>query len=250
MDAKSLYNMAYNKFTPDFISKQNIRKIDAYLLKNSESLIDFIDKYILQFNLTEKLSGTDWLELGCGLGSLASYIQDKKGHYYGMDFSELAISQAKLVNDIKEENAVFILEDITNKNVKIGRQFDFIIDSHLLHCLTKDIERKQYFEFIKSHLKPDGILLVETMCFDRNMSIPIGYEFCEDFTLKKEIQNQFYPIRAIKRAKDIEEEIQLSALKIKTFFYHAELGFNIYEEFPNFNTDHLPRTLRFSLGLA
>ena len=65
---KNIYDDAYDSFTPDFINKENLSKINSYLDENTESLRDFIDKFMVQFDYQYNWKEMSVLEVGCGIG--------------------------------------------------------------------------------------------------------------------------------------------------------------------------------------
>ena len=248
MELKDRYNMAYRSFTPDFVNASNLNKIDEIFEENAESLLDFYRKYISQYEMEHETQYKTCLETGCGMGALSSFLAKDFTGYLGVDFSELAVANASLISSLKNNNAQFKVLDVTNKQM-LNEKFDFIIDGHLLHCLTSKEERKNYFEFIKNHLRDDGIFLCETMAFHKKLQFPIDYEFDEDFILYQQGEDGRLPYRSILPSRALEEEILESGLKIKTLFFHQELSFYPFREQYRMNTDHLPRVIRLSLGL-
>ncbi len=245
---KNIYDDAYDSFTPDFINKENLSKINSYLDENTESLRDFIDKFMVQFDYQYNWKEMSVLEVGCGIGSLTRYVKHHFQDYYGIDFSSLAIANANSISEIKGENNHFKVFDITSNN-KLEEMFDLIVDSHLLHCLKNKQERSNYFTFVKNHLKKGGVFLAETMAFHTGIEFPFEYEYKSDFTLWRNSNesNKSFCIRSILPSHNLEAELQESGLRIKTYFFHNELCFNLFSEYKSYPAEKLPKVIRFSL---
>jgi SAM-dependent methyltransferase len=245
---KDLYNKAYSRFTPDYIQVNNISKINDFLKENSESLVDFFEKYCDQFDLEHKVRQNSCLELGCGIGSLSFYLKSKFYDYTGVDYSSLAISTAKEISILKNEQLDLKLFDVCSGE-NLGQKYDFIIDSHLYHCLTTSKERNSYIEFIKKHLSDEGVFLLETMAFQPKLQVPVGYDFNSHYILSKEIEGASIPIRSIFPSVMIEEEFRKAGMKINYLFFHNELSFNVFDDYQDYPLDFLPKTIRMSVSL-
>lgn len=243
---KELYNIAYKQFTPDFIQDKNISKIDRILLENSESLVDFIQKYKDQFAMDFTSMGC--LEIGCGIGSLSHQLAGRFASYHAVDFSELAIFAAKEINKFKNSQIEFSVVDVCQDSME--QKFDIIIDSHLFHCLTDLDDREKYLEFVKYHLAEGGIFLMECMTFQNRLQTPVGYSFDENYTLWKEIDTEMHPVRSIRESRDIEQEIIANGLPINYLYYHNELSFQVFDDYENYPVEFLPKTIRLSAKLG
>lgn len=244
-----LYNKAYSKFTPDYIQLNNISKINEYFRQNSESLTRFFDQYCEQFDLGWKTHEMSCLELGCGIGSLSYYLNSQFSKFVALDHSSLAISTAKDICQLKEEYVDFQLFDVCS-DLELDDKYQFIVDSHLFHCLTKAEDRKAYINFIKKHLSEDGYFLLETMAFHPKIQVPVGYDFSEDYVLSKNFEGSSIPIRSIKPSRSLEEEFKEAGLVINYLYYHNELSFDVFEEYENYPLDFLPKTIRLSARLS
>ena len=251
---KEIYNSAYKQFTPDYIKSDNISKINIMLKENSQSLEGFIRKYLNQFNLVEKASQASVLEVGCGLGSLSYYLEINFKYFTGIDSSYLAISQANDIARLKHKHLDFRVVDVclgaeTFEKSSLTMKYDFIVDSHLYHCLTSDEERAAYLGFVKNHLAAGGQFIMETMAFYGKIQFPVGFEFSPEYVLKQQIGDEMIPIRSIRKSADIENDFKLAGLEIGYLYYHHELSFNPFEGYPNHPTQFSPKTLRLSAKL-
>ena len=239
-----LYNKAYQAFTPDKMLN-DFANIELYLKENNKSLINYLKTYFAQFGSLEILEGKSVLELGCGLGGLTHFLSQYTDDITGVDISSLAIMNANEIAAHKQLVIKFIAADVC-ENSDLNKKFDYIIDSHLLHCLTSQSDRMKYYSFVKKHLKPGGLFLCETMAYNEEIQEPLGYELTTDNVLLKEIEGELVPIRTIHRSLDLENELNTSGFKINYFYYHHELSFNVFSEYDKYPEFRLPRTIRLS----
>lgn len=242
-----LYNQSYSKYTPGYLAdySSQIKKSSS---ENSQSLIQFLDQYFQDQGGLSTLYDKKILELGCGLGGLSQFLSQYTRQMTSVDISPLAIDAAKtLVSN--SAHIDFQCFDVCG-NVSLSDRFDFIIDSHLLHCITDQRQRENYFHFINNHLTENGTFLCETMTYNEHIQEPLGYDFAQDNILYKEINGESFPIRSIKESFELEQEILNSNLKIKTFFYHSELSINIFPEIINYPEFRLPKLIRLSAQRA
>lgn len=230
-------NDSYKSFTPDFLESA---KLDLYIEENNESLLKFLESYQEQFG-SFSLDKTI-LETGCGLGGISHYFS-KKGYYtLGLDQSSLAISMAKDIAKNKKLYAKFKQQDLCIN--KAQDKFDIIIDSHLLHCLVDNTDRHNYLSFVKESLSKGGLFFLETMSYHSKIQAPLGYELREDMSLYKETNSIMLPYRKIIESLNLEQELIEIGFKIKYLYYHNELCFSIFDEYPSFSFEHLPKTIR------
>ncbi|MCT4641613.1 MAG: class I SAM-dependent methyltransferase [Bacteriovoracaceae bacterium] len=230
-------NDSYSRFTPDFLTSKNL---NVYLEQNRESLVDFIEKYEKQFGAlsTEK----KLLELGCGLGGLSLYFSKRGFYTLGIDQSDLAISMAK---EISKQNALFCKYRVMDVCLsRLEEKFDLLFDSHLFHCLALKEDRLKYYEFLTQVMDKNSRLFIETMVFDKKMSFPVGYLMQDNGVLYKDLSGKYVPYRAILETHEIESELIEAGFKIKYFYYHSELSFDLFCEYKGMCHESLPKTLR------
>lgn len=244
MNNKDIYNNAYKKFTPEFVSSQNLVKLDEYMQNNSASLVDFLSKFREQFSLERQMKSSQCLELGCGIGSLSFELEKYFQEVKAIDISNLAIANAKSIQGFKKSHVEFLCMDAMSLQEKI--KYDFIIDSHLLHCLVNDADRQMYFRSVKNLLKKGGKFLIETMIFNPEIEIPLNYFYDENRVLWKDN----IAFRKLNESSQIENELLEAGLKIEYFYYHSELSFLVFEDYPHISHDKLPKTLRICTTLV
>jgi len=209
-------------------------------LAPNQSLIEF---YSQEIKKRLPLKTLNVLEIGCGTRSIFASL-DGDFEVLGIDISPSAIKLANQKNDskyIKYENI-----DVTSLNLE--NQFDLVIDSHCLHCLTDPGDREKALKNIYASLKPSGIFALETMTSQKLMSFENPYRF-EDNVLYRLFTNAsfvdlkffdgapFLPIRRIDHALKIEEDILKAGFKI-IFLY----VFSHKKIIPDENRDHPLRT--------
>lgn len=243
------YNLAYEKFTPEWFCKENESEVKKFLKENSESMIIFLNSYFSQFNINSShLVDKNILITGCGFGGLCHYLAKMQTNVTGIDISTLAIMGAKEIAKNLDLKIDFIAQDLCG--VKADKKYDFVIDDHLLHCLTTDEDRKNYLDFIKGSLKSDGLFLLESMAFHNKIQTPIGFLFDENNILWQEIDGVETMIRKISPSIEIENEVINSGLMINYLYYHSELAFHVFPGMDDYPFEYLPRTIRLSAKLA
>lgn len=245
MDYCSLYNQTYSSFTPDWLEGENLIKSKQYINDNCEGLINFFESYVKQFHLEDKLQFMNVLELGCGLGGFSQYLAKRVMSVTALDVSSLAIANAKEYAQVSGVHVNYLVQNVA-VHFDLNEKFDLVIDSHLLHCLTSVSDRSLYLENVKRHMKDDCIFIAETMVFQNDLEIPIGYSFDANSILHQEIESTSTPVRAIYKTLEIENEITDSGFKINYFYYHNELSFSVFSDYEDYPIKYLPKTLRFS----
>lgn len=238
----SLYNEAYKKFTPDYLQAQNIEAIKKYLNENSESLRQFLDDFVKQYELRDSFKQQNCLELGCGIGSLSFYLHECFKQVICLDHSNLAISSAKSIANLLRVEPYFICADACK--VEFDEKFAAIFDSHLLHCITDKKSRYNYLHNMKKHLSEGGRFFIETMIIDKKIEIPIEYYLDENKTLWK--GNLAY--RKLLSPLEIEQELINAGFEINYFYCHNELSFNPFSEYHSLAHETLPKTLRICVS--
>ena len=240
-----MYNRAYRFATPDFLASENLNTINQYLAQNNDSILRFVKNFFEERGELERLPSLKILDLGCGLGGLSHQLNEMGCRTHGIDISPLAIYAAEEISRLKGSDATFEVLDVT-KRKNLNREFDLVIDSHLLHCLTSEAERSNYFTFVKNHLSDSGILLVETATFDDAIREPLGFDLDESYILHQELSGEMLPVRKLAKSIDLEKEIIENGLEINTFFYHFELSMNVFPNVKNYPSFRLPKTVRYS----
>ncbi len=116
------------------------------------------------------------LEIGCGSAVLLRWLLSQGFSCgTGIDVSKSAI---ELAQEQSEGLPVLLKKhDHLSSLVTEPDYFDFIVDGHCLHCITNENDRETFFSNAYKLLKPNGVLVVSTMCSPVN-----GKKMREDFS--------------------------------------------------------------------
>jgi cyclopropane fatty-acyl-phospholipid synthase-like methyltransferase len=98
------------------------------------------------------------LELGCGLGRFSNFMAKQGIKATGVDFSSVAIENAKKRVAKDERKPAFIVGDVTNLET-IREQFDISYDVGCFHCLYEEAQQKYVSEVCRL-LKAGGTHLI------------------------------------------------------------------------------------------
>lgn len=248
-DLYLMYNKSYEKFTPDYL-EENLAEVKRFAMENVETLRVFFESYCQQFHFPQRpKEETKILDLGAGIGGMSLYLTKRGFDVASLDISSLALTILETLLNAEGLPFKTYCSDITAENLELGEKFDLIFDSHLLHCLTRPEDRERYFTFVKKHLKQDGLFLLETMAYHSKMQIPVGHSFDEDFILWQEINAREVPVRKILPSIELENEILNSDFKIHYLYYHSELSFQVFPDYPDYPAQYLPKTIRLGAAL-
>lgn len=106
------------------------------------------------------------LEIGCGRGGEAEWLVKHGYRYRGIDLSEEAIRQAKMLAKNKRFKATFEQEDIFS--YEPDDYFDLIIDKGCFHTFLKPRDRERFAARVSELLAPDGFWI----CLTGNLDHP------------------------------------------------------------------------------
>lgn len=121
-------------------------------MKNTPIVMDIIKRYNLH---TER----SLLEIGCGEGRDAVIVLENGFHLLATDISPEAIKYCKEQMPDFESN--FMVLDCLSRD--LDEKFDFIYSVAVVHMLVLDEDRNGFYQFIRRHLKSDGIALICSM---------------------------------------------------------------------------------------
>lgn len=97
-----------------------------------------------------------FLEIGVGLGGVAEKVIGRVRSYCGVDVDHEAINYLLSIYKNVDSTSWWCL-DACKVQSSLGEKFDIIFSAHAL----EHVESPQgFFNFIKRHLKPDGIVLI------------------------------------------------------------------------------------------
>ena len=121
----------------------------------SKVLEEILKKYSINTN-------SAILEIGCGEGQNALFLQKQGYNIKASDVSNEAIKWCKqnaIKNNIPETN-YFVLDVLDNN---FQDSFDCIITVSTLHMLVLEEDRKGFLDFIYNHLNKNGIAIITVM---------------------------------------------------------------------------------------
>ena len=159
---------------------------------NAKSLEDLSDRNTKNYlsKTIEKLFSTcvgkKALDLGCGTGATAFEFARMGFDTFAVDISETAIHMAKELAAKQNLKVNFSVTDVLNLK-SLNQEFDFIYDSHLLHCIVFDEDRRQLYQGVKDTLATNGLFILDTMVdagrsFDLTQGID-SLKFDQDYIL-------------------------------------------------------------------
>ncbi len=150
------------------LAYQNIEKNNFVGWGNKKSIEDLSDQKTLNF-LRESVAtyfksthAKTALDLGCGTGSTAFELSKLGFSVVGVDISETAIKMANRLSAQQNMNIDFKVHDILRLE-SLNQNFDFVYDSHCLHCIVFEDDRFKVLSGAKKILNNDGIFILDTM---------------------------------------------------------------------------------------
>jgi len=102
------------------------------------------------------------LVLGCGTGPLACALKQRGYQVSGFDVSPTAIEMARKQAQKRGLDIDYWVADLCRDRLPTAR-YDLIVDSHCLHCIVPDEDRKKAFQEILQGLDKEGVFILETM---------------------------------------------------------------------------------------
>lgn len=169
------------------------------------------------------------LEIGCGEGQNALFLQENGFDIYATDVSKEAIKwckkQAKNKNLLS--NKFFVLDILNNK---FEEKFDFILAISTIHMLVLKNDRKGFFDFIFNHLNDNGVAIITSM--GDGIQTKNDTDITKAFDLVKRVNavGEFLLPTTSCEIVDWDtliQEINNSKLKIKEkYISHSISGFN------------------------
>lgn len=183
------------------------------------------------------------LECGGGMGGLALELARMGARTTMVDFAPGAVAIAR---DLGVDAHVL---DVTMPDARVAGPFDLIVDSHLLHCLPTIPARASYFQFLRDHLAPGGIVVGETMVHRKKMYVPLGWRLDDEGVLWQKFAD-WVPVRRIADSLVLEEEFRAAGFRISYFYYYANYGIAPSAEFWDIPAEVLPASVRYVLSRA
>jgi SAM-dependent methyltransferase len=113
------------------------------------------------------------LDLGCGTGTNAIYLARHGWDVTGVDFSPLALQQARQkAMDIPKVR--FVEGDVSQlSHLNVNGPFDFVLDIGCFHGLT-DQQRGRYVQEVARVTRPGAIMMLFAFTIPRRLWFPIA----------------------------------------------------------------------------
>ena len=115
-------------------------------------VLEILEKY-------EMTADKSLLEIGCGEGRDARAVLESGYDLLATDISEEAIAYCQRI--MPDHAGHFQVLDCLSD--ELDEKFDFIYAIAVIHMLVRDEDRKAFYQFVRNHLKPDGLALICTM---------------------------------------------------------------------------------------
>lgn len=211
--------LAYRQIRERGEAGWQVKSFDDFISPESKKLItNFVSSY---FGSTSGLSA---LDVGTGTGTTAHILHDLGFSVTGIDVSESAIEHAKEIAGKFQKPIRFLGSDVLD----LTEKFDLIYDSHCLHCIVFDEDRRKFFHKVAESLKIDGAFLLDTMTFSNDETwkeIPT-LKFDENYILWHKTKPDSHtgvvqvgdtwwcPQRRIYPAEKILDELQSAGLEV------------------------------------
>lgn len=157
--------------------------------------------------------GDQVLEIGCGWGSFAEIAaKEYKCNVVGITLSN---EQAKFAQRRMQENQVSNLVDIRIEDYRdVQGSFDKIVSIEMFEAVGEEHWRN-YFETIKTRLKPEGLAGIQ--------SITIANEFFETYKRRPDfIQKYIFPGGILPSEDKLNNAVSSAGLKILDDYYFGK----------------------------
>ena len=124
-------------------------------------MLAFLEDALRQTRL-DGLDGARALVIGCGTGPLACALSRRGYQVSGIDISPTAIAMAREQARIRGLDIDYRVSDLCRDELGTAG-YALIVDSHCLHCIVSEADRRAALGAIHKALKPAGVFIMETM---------------------------------------------------------------------------------------
>lgn len=122
--------------------------------------LEYLEQKIVKYFADAKEKSA--LDLGCGTGTSAFTLAKRGFKTTGVDISETAIEMGRDLARQQNLDIRFVAGDVLDLKA-LSQKFDFIYDSHFLHCIVLEEDRRKVFQEIRTVLAVEGIFILDTM---------------------------------------------------------------------------------------
>lgn len=133
---------------------------------------------------------SNFLDIGCGDGKNAIYLERLGYKIIGIDCSKIALRglNKRFNQDGMIPKGKYILDNV--RNIRLNGEFDGIISYGLFHCISK-LDRIQVHRNIQEHVSIGGIIIFT--CLTNNIELPPNHGTNNiELVDKNEIDKLFY----------------------------------------------------------
>jgi SAM-dependent methyltransferase len=152
------------------------------------------------------------LELGCGCGNMGLWFAGLGYTVHGIDIAPTAVELAQGRARERDLDATFCVGSVVHLEPYADDLFDFVYDSHLLHCIIGD-DRAALFRNVRRVLKPSGYFLVSTMCETEITRELPGFDPETGYTLHQEA-GETVARRYIGKQEDLIAEVEAAGFTV------------------------------------
>ncbi len=125
-------------------------------IQNREFIRHSVDWIVNHFGVNQKTLVADF---GCGMGSYATQLAEKRADVTGIDFSEMFIQHAKEIAKQKGLDINYVLQNYLEFETE--ERFDLITLLLCDFCALSPTQRKTMLKKFYKFLKPDGSVLID-----------------------------------------------------------------------------------------
>ena len=149
------------------IKKNNMSSWGEFCGK-SETFEDFYMKeyLIAALDMVKPSANARILDIGCGTGPISCFLAGQGYNVDGIDVSRTAIEIARTNAKERDLDIHYSVDDICCVSRTGSDIYDIIIDTHCMHCITYDTDRRAAFSNIFRLLTKGGYFIMETMSIE------------------------------------------------------------------------------------
>jgi len=166
-----MHELVYRKLKNDGVLSWDKSRTYEQMWSHSTNI--YLEKFLAGQKIT--ISGLQVLDLGTGTGTCALFAAKNGAQSVGVEISASAIEIAKENARNLALNVEFIVGDVLE--LRLGRTFDVVVDSTILHCIVGAADRGRFFKSVKRHMGSHSHFLVNTMIESADMSARFSKDY-------------------------------------------------------------------------
>ena len=230
--------MKYYESHEDAYRKMKEKNLSSWgeFRDQSETFENFYMKEYLTTALDriKPVSNARVLDIGCGTGPVSCFLAKQGYSVDGFDISKTAIEIARLKANDLGLDIHYSVDDICRiSRIEFG-VYDIVIDTHCMHCITYDPDRRAALTNVLNLLKKGGYYIEETMSIEDNSLWPhtgrideqgiVWHEVKEDYpygTVKYE-SRYWICTRRVMHPSDLENELKETGFILEHIEIHED----------------------------